>query len=637
MANYANILAEIVAAVYTNDNEEITGAALQQVLLDMVGTLGAGYQYKGVAATNQNPGTIDQRVFYLAAPGTYTNFGNNTVPEGKIGILAYDSGWTLSLVDIGVAQLLSDVYGSRAVSINVAGITSCGGRIMDTGKWSTSDNNNYYGGLVDITAYRGRRVTIVPDNGGSCALVKSGFSAGDDVEFATGWSAYDLLDATKTYTIPDDAVYLYVYLYSNGTSYRPQSITILATDSLLQDVADLQVAVTDLAALVAQAGTVKKTVDVAAIQSCGSRITAENTWADTSVSNYYGGMVSVSAFRGMPYKIVSGGGGSYAFVKSGVSLGNAVDYATGWSAYELLPSGTTATGTVPSDALYLYVYLYSNGTSYRPQSIEFFMPIEDAIAQLEQQIAQAGAGFSLSLFEWNIGHFSGGVSKNSTITASDYLQKVDAFRALLSSEHPDLYGIVEYSEVFGKNTQGVDVDTKDEIFNFMQTVFESSQMNYACYALFGAPNIPLYNVQINDFDCLANETITHTTAVTAQDYRYISADLYAFGVTVKLVVTHLAFDSNRPGVLTSAQISELITKYASYQYVIMLGDWNVSAFSEFSAFTTAGYTLANDGSLATYSGKALDNIVVKGLTIFDVKMLTTNLSDHNALLCKVIK
>ena len=69
----------------------------------------------------------------------------------------------------------------------------------------------------------------------------------------------------------------------------------------------------------------------------------------------------------------------------------------------------------------------------------------------------------------------------------------------------------------------------------------------------------------------------------------------------------------------------------------MLGDWNVSSFDEFTAFVNAGYTLANDGSFLTYPGKALDNICVKGLAVYDAKMITTNLSDHNALLCKVIK
>lgn len=108
------------------------------------------------------------------------------------------------------------------------------------------------------------------------------------------------------------------------------------------------------------------------ITSCGSRIGATGKWETDSVATYYGGLVDVTKYRGLNYQIVSGGGGSYAFVKSGVSLGNDVDFATGWSGYELLPDGTIATGTVPADARYLYVYLQSPGVSYRPQAITFY-------------------------------------------------------------------------------------------------------------------------------------------------------------------------------------------------------------------------------------------------------------------------
>lgn len=128
--------------------------------------------------------------------------------------------------------LLSAIYSASGgdVSINVNAIQSCGSRIGNTGKWETANVNNYYGGLVDVTQYRGKTYTIVSSGGGSYAFVKSGVSLGNNVDFATGWSAYELLSTTagveSVGIIPDDAVYLYVYLNSNGTSYRPRSITI---------------------------------------------------------------------------------------------------------------------------------------------------------------------------------------------------------------------------------------------------------------------------------------------------------------------------------------------------------------------------------------------------------------------------
>lgn len=100
MANYANILAEIAAAITTNDNQEITGAVLNAVLRDMVASLGAGYQYKGIATPSTNPGTPDQNIFYICGPGVYPNFGGIAFGPWQIGILKYNGGWQQELIDL---------------------------------------------------------------------------------------------------------------------------------------------------------------------------------------------------------------------------------------------------------------------------------------------------------------------------------------------------------------------------------------------------------------------------------------------------------------------------------------------------------------------------------------------------------
>ena len=93
MANYSNLKSTIDTNIKTNGNEEITGAILNSVLNSMVTSLGAGYQYMGVATTSTNPGTPDAKVFYLAyTPGTYTNF-NGIVVTG-LCVLKYDTAWS---------------------------------------------------------------------------------------------------------------------------------------------------------------------------------------------------------------------------------------------------------------------------------------------------------------------------------------------------------------------------------------------------------------------------------------------------------------------------------------------------------------------------------------------------------------
>ena len=93
MSNYSNLKSAIDTNIKTNGNEEITGAILNTVLNSMVTSLGAGYQYMGVATTSTNPGTPDARVFYLAyTPGTYTNFSGIEVTG--LCVLKYDTSWS---------------------------------------------------------------------------------------------------------------------------------------------------------------------------------------------------------------------------------------------------------------------------------------------------------------------------------------------------------------------------------------------------------------------------------------------------------------------------------------------------------------------------------------------------------------
>ena len=96
MANYATLKAAIADVIKTNGSNAITGALLQSSLMSMIDSLGAGYQFAGVAIPTTNPGTTDQKTFYVAGPGTYTNFGNAVVPGNSVGFF-YGSGGSFSL------------------------------------------------------------------------------------------------------------------------------------------------------------------------------------------------------------------------------------------------------------------------------------------------------------------------------------------------------------------------------------------------------------------------------------------------------------------------------------------------------------------------------------------------------------
>ena len=105
MSNYNSLKATIDANIKQNGRQEITGQILNSVLNQMVTTLGAGYQFAGVATLDPatDPGTPDAKVFYIAnGKGTYTNFGGVEVTEDDVVVLYWDSSW--HKVSTGIAS-----------------------------------------------------------------------------------------------------------------------------------------------------------------------------------------------------------------------------------------------------------------------------------------------------------------------------------------------------------------------------------------------------------------------------------------------------------------------------------------------------------------------------------------------------
>src|SRR5574344_2149718 len=110
MANYNLLKADIDEKVYQNGHQEITGENLNSVLNAMVTTLGAEYQFAGVATIDTNPGTPDAKVFYIAnGKGTYTNFSGLEVTENEVVVLYWDSSWHKMSTGIASQAKLSEL------------------------------------------------------------------------------------------------------------------------------------------------------------------------------------------------------------------------------------------------------------------------------------------------------------------------------------------------------------------------------------------------------------------------------------------------------------------------------------------------------------------------------------------------
>lgn len=94
MANYSQLISAIQSAIYDNSEQDITGAIMQQTLLQVVNrSVMQGAIFKGKATPTTNPNNPDANVFYVASQaGTYVNFGGVVVPDKQLVILTNQSG-----------------------------------------------------------------------------------------------------------------------------------------------------------------------------------------------------------------------------------------------------------------------------------------------------------------------------------------------------------------------------------------------------------------------------------------------------------------------------------------------------------------------------------------------------------------
>ena len=171
MSNYSSIKSTINSNIKRNGSQAISGTTLNSVLIAMVNALGAGYQFAGIATTNTNPGTPDYNVAYLAAPGTYPNMGNQTIPSGSIGILMYNGSWLSQSIaisggggggytlPIASASNLGGIKVGNGLLIDANGVLSATGGGGGGGDSSIIDVNEDGFFVVDNSLYIGFQVT----------------------------------------------------------------------------------------------------------------------------------------------------------------------------------------------------------------------------------------------------------------------------------------------------------------------------------------------------------------------------------------------------------------------------------------------------------------------------------------------
>ena len=244
---------------------------------------------------------------------------------------------------------------------------------------------------------------------------------------------------------------------------------------------------------------------------------------------------------------------------------------------------------------------------------------------------------TFTVASWNIGHYANGNANSTRIADSDYETKSQEYRDYIEGLDADILCVNEYSRLFTPSN-----DAPTALFAERPPIyFAGEQRHFSCNAVFA--NLPLQNIQVHDFECNKNVVLLYSKTNKAEFYYYITAELVVGTETVHFVFTHLAFDEDRsPDTVCQAQIAELIDLYRDVDHVVMMGDWNAYHEFYFDPFADAGYTPGNYGKILTCTGSrtgglewAVDDIIVKGLTMTDFRAVNTGLSDHIAVVATI--
>lgn len=400
MANYENLKTAIQQVIYENGNQEITGSVMQATLLAMVNSLGAGYQFIGIATPSMNPGTPDQNVFYLAGTaGTYVNFGNIVLDENEFAILKYNGSWTKDVTGLASAEKVDqlsqevDGYeGERKVVKDVSSISYVSRYIRANNTWNSGNSSR--GIFIPVTP--GKKYGILYTNLNAeesthVAVVRDASTTiGALVNYATGFGRQVVtLNDEYTFTAPEDAAYVFIMIrYGSTTAFQ---YTVYEYDTyhvggVIEKVADIQPKV-DTLLDERNAEQIAFPVNLTAwsntvIESGGtfrnSYYIVVSTGKWNSGSNYLSTRFPV--FDARRVKVTPGGEGYFilAFLKNmNYSLLADASFCDGYSG---VIRGTEATEyIIPADCKYLYIYNTANGTNVTPESVILYYDKTEAV------------------------------------------------------------------------------------------------------------------------------------------------------------------------------------------------------------------------------------------------------------------
>lgn len=256
----------------------------------------------------------------------------------------------------------------------------------------------------------------------------------------------------------------------------------------------------------------------------------------------------------------------------------------------------------------------------------------------------------LVVSQWNVGQFGYGNAKSS-VGPYNYDTMKWHWKKEIDKQNADVCGLIEYNPIFGTNIYGQKVSPDNAIWkeypyktcfrqafasqwyggnavNSFFTLKNAKKKKYACFKGFIGPNEATHKLLKEAF--------------------YTVADMEYNGVTVKVVECSVPYNSASilDNTYQRLAYNELVKTFKRDPYVIIMGDFELVNNNDYKLFTNKGFALCNGGDFGWFAScpknhtlvpgvSALDNIIVKGFTIKDVKMNISDLSDHYPLIASL--
>lgn len=198
------------AAISKEETDRKAAVAALQSLIDI---LNPGYQFMGVATPETNPGTPDQKVFYIAnGKSTYPTFGGIEVSEDEVVILYYDTAWHKLLTGIASQAKLSELEKKiNGKSLDATNLFIAG-KYIDVRTLSIADDSTKSmtgvirvktGTKISINTSTPSIVSVITqcdENGNTIKCLLYGDGKGlHDYEYTIGFNGYIILSAHSFY------------------------------------------------------------------------------------------------------------------------------------------------------------------------------------------------------------------------------------------------------------------------------------------------------------------------------------------------------------------------------------------------------------------------------------------------------